>query len=67
MIIVKWFWANINFRKWTFEGRELANPLRIIWRLIMIVPVFSSLILYGLTRALYDLDYQTFVDTWEDR
>ncbi len=64
---IKWFWVSINFRTWTFEGRKLANPLRIIWRIIIILPLFLIFFLYCTMRALYDLDYQTFIDTWENR
>ena len=39
MELITWFWTNINFRNWTFEGNKLANPLLIIWRLILIIPI----------------------------
>lgn len=41
---LKWFWANISFRKWTFEGRELNNPLKVIWKL-MLYPLIKISIL----------------------
>lgn len=41
--MIKWFWTNINFRKWTFEGRKLANPFMIIWRILMIIPIYILL------------------------
>ena len=39
MRLFKRFWTNISFRNWTFEGRKIANPFLIIWRLIVFVPL----------------------------
>ena len=45
MHLIKWFWTNISFRKWTFEGNKLANPFLIIWRIIIFIPLQISIIL----------------------
>lgn len=44
---LKWFWTNISFRKWTFEGRKLNNPLIIIWRLIMWPILWIAVLILG--------------------
>ena len=43
--IIKWFWASISFKQWTFEGRKIVNPLLIIWRLLMLPIVYILLAL----------------------
>ena len=43
---IKWFWANIDFRAWTFEKRKLANPFLIIWRLFLIPFLAISLLIF---------------------
>lgn len=48
MQLLKRFWANINFRKWTFGGRKLSNPLLVIWRILWIVPIYIVLAFAGL-------------------
>lgn len=45
--MIKWFWANISFRNWTFEGRKLSNPLLIIWRILWIIPIYAVLAFTG--------------------
>lgn len=63
--LIKWFWNSINFREWTFEGCELANPFRIIWRLIWFIPVFIGLTIFSILCGIYDLDFASYKDTWE--
>lgn len=60
----KWFWNSINFRNWTFEGRELANPLLIVWRLFWFIPHRISLFIFCVICALYELDKSEFADKW---
>ena len=47
---INWFWGNINFREWTFEGRKLNNPLLIIWRIIL-YPIIKVSVMF--TAGLY--------------
>ena len=42
---IKWFWVSISFRNWTFEGAKLANPLLIVWRL-MLLPVIKITVVF---------------------
>lgn len=64
--LIKWFWANISFRNWTFEGCELANPFKILWKLVWAIPVYLSLAIFCIIIAIFHLDYKYFADTWEN-
>lgn len=47
-----------NFRKWTFDGKKLNNPLVMLWRLIM-VPIYTlALLLFCLVSFLSDFDFE---------
>ena len=64
--LIKWFWTSINFRNWTFEGRKLANPLLIIWRMFWLMPYFAILFIYCVIAAIYSLDISEFTEKWEN-
>lgn len=63
---IKWFWVSFNFKKWTFEGRELAKPHFIIWRLVFIGPLFFSRFLVAFFAMIYSLDIAEFKNTWDN-
>ena len=47
---IKWFWASISFRNWTFGGDKLRNPFAIMWRLLL-YPIIKLAVL--ITAFLY--------------
>ena len=60
----KQFWINFNFRKWTFEGRKLANPITII-RKIMVFPfLYLAVILYCILVALFEFSIDAGIDAY---
>lgn len=44
MQFFKWFWTNISFRKWTFEGSPLANPFLMILRIVLMPFILLSIL-----------------------
>jgi hypothetical protein len=64
--LIKWLWNSTSFRNWTFEGRELANPLLIIWRLFWLIPVKLSLFIFCVIKAIQALDKSEFIDKWKE-
>lgn len=60
----KQFWINFNFRKWTFEGRKLANPISII-RKIMVFPfLYLAVILYCILVALFEFSIDAGIEVY---
>lgn len=64
MNILKWFWSNINFRKWTFEGRKLANPVSIIRKVIVFPFLYAGVILYCLLIALFEFSIDAGIEAY---
>lgn len=52
---MKNFLSRFNFRKWTFDGKELNNPAIIVWRLLTIIPYTLALLLFCFVAAIATL------------
>ena len=66
MNILKWFWANIDFRKGTFGGRQLANPFTIIRKIIVFPFLFIAVIIYCLLIALFDWSIESGIEAYSN-
>lgn len=54
--------GKLNITEWTWNNMKLANPLRIIWNLIWIIPVYLALVIFAIIVGIYELDYAIFED-----
>ena len=65
MLAKKSLLSRFNFRKWTFDGMALANPITIIWRLVMVIPYILTLSLFCAVYFISRLDFGDAVDVWK--
>jgi hypothetical protein len=64
---IKWFWTNISFRNWTFEGRKLSHPITITRKIIIFPFLFASVIIYCITVAIFEFDIQSGLDAFSEQ
>lgn len=64
--MLKWFWTNINFRKGTFEGRKLANPITIIRKVIVLPFLYTAIIVYCILVTLFDFSIESGIDVYNN-
>lgn len=56
-----------NFRKWTFDGQKLNNPLVILWRLFMMPFYTVALMLFCIVSFMADGDFEDAKNLFKDR
>lgn len=61
---LKWFWTNISFRNWTFEGYPMISLWFIMWKLFWTIPILVTLGLFSITVGLVKLKVSAMKTTW---
>lgn len=66
-LVIKWFFRELNIKKWTFENRPLANPVLIIRRLVFIIPIkLVKWVYIALIAAGWGIDEAKRIKRWMD-
>lgn len=53
----------LDIRNWKYNGRKLANPFIILWKLLLIIPLWICIILTGIMFALFERDFSRIRST----
>ena len=58
--------GKLDINKWSYNGNKLHNPLVIIWKLILYIPLFVSLVVFSGLIGLFNLDFEQAIETFKD-
>lgn len=58
--------GKLNVTEWRWNGRKLANPFLIVWKLIWVIPVYCALGLLALLIAVFNLDIEMGIDVFNN-
>lgn len=52
--------------KWYYDGRQLANPIVMLWKCIWVIPFFVAIALAGIFSALFNWDISEIEQVWKN-
>jgi integral membrane sensor domain MASE1 len=55
----------VQNRRWYYNEKRLQNPIVIVWKALLIIPIYAVACILGVLVALFDRDIESFSDTWD--